>query len=236
MASWDTQHRLRLRAERALALLQQLWGDEPPPGPNSSLTALLDAIAGDDDNARQDHLVSHGDGLSYELLADLLQRDRPSQGGGPGPTAGPSAASSPTLPPDLVERLSSLGLFDPPASTSPRTGQHATGVWELDPTTGVVAYDDVSARLIGAGATAGWAPVESHLRTLIHPEDCEHVAQGMLQCLDSGAPYLVRFRTLSPEGKTVWLVSQGRVLHHPADSSPRLTGFITRDAHRTAPR
>lgn len=256
MGSWDEEHRLRLRAERALVLLRQLWGDQPPPGPHAELLALVDAIAGDDERGQREHLVCQPDGLTYETLAHLLQLARSPQPSAAALDRAEAALTGPdpdaALPPALLTRLHALGLLDdpvphrpggapgtapastprvPPGTPGPRPDSASTviGVWELDPATGVVAFDDIAAQLIGAGTTADSAPVDDHLKNLIHPDDSPAVAAGLQQCLTSGAPFLKRFRAHSPDGEVTWLISQARVIHHPADASPRLTGFVTLD-------
>ncbi|NIZ90353.1 PAS domain-containing protein [Kineococcus rubinsiae] len=104
-----------------------------------------------------------------------------------------------------------------------------TGVWELDPATGIVIFDDVAAQLIGAGTTAGSDLLDSHLQDLIHPDDRHSVASGMQECLRSGVLFLCRFRVYSPGETVKWRISQGRVVHNPSDGSARLAGFITPD-------
>lgn len=54
-------------------MLQQMWGDELPPGPASALTALIDAVGIDDFHGVEDRVVSQGDGVSYQVLAVLWQ-------------------------------------------------------------------------------------------------------------------------------------------------------------------
>ncbi|MEZ0491025.1 PAS domain-containing protein [Kineococcus sp. TBRC 1896] len=65
-----------LRARRVLAVLRDLWGDEPPPGPDPELAWLVDALAVDDAHGREDGLVVHGDGVALSSLADWLGAPR----------------------------------------------------------------------------------------------------------------------------------------------------------------
>ncbi|GAB3469236.1 PAS domain-containing protein [Kineococcus endophyticus] len=83
----------RRRAERVMHLLQQLWGDDLPPGPEPELTVLIDAVAGDDHMGAQDGYVVQSDRLSYDALAVLLRRST-----APALTAG-------TLPRELLTRV-----------------------------------------------------------------------------------------------------------------------------------
>jgi len=118
--SLDVEHQRRLRAERVLTLLRELWGDEPPPGLNSQLSLLIDAVATDDEHAREQRLVSHGDGLSYTLLAALWRQGvtpsrQRSKTIGAVPAAGeesPPPAPLAFLPPALLARLQDLALLD----------------------------------------------------------------------------------------------------------------------------
>jgi hypothetical protein len=112
--SLEIEHRRRLRAERVQVLLQELWGDELPPGPAAALILLIDAVGIDDFHSVQDQLISQGDGLSYQVLAALWQRYR----------AWPHTAAPPVepevglqLPEGLMERLQSLQLIPTPIST-----------------------------------------------------------------------------------------------------------------------
>lgn len=112
------------------------------------------------------------------------------------------------------------------------------GVWEIDPQSGAVAFDAVTARLVGAGVSAGHSTVEQHLEDLVHPDDRDRVEQAMRQALGTGTSYRVRFRVTSPAGAVTWLISHGRVLTKPSDRAPRLTGYITVDReaeHQTVP-
>lgn len=281
MESWDEQHRLWARAERALLLLRQFWGDQPPPGPHGDLVTLLDAFAGDDAHARLDQVVCQDDGLSYRAVAHLLHR----AGGSAAPPGASRRRPAPgpprtdgdageVVPRPLLSRLRAAGLLDdprPPRPATPAPGRRPsvaaappaerplasaaepgpsrderavrepgldlrrTGIWELDPASGIVAYDDVGAQLIGAGRTAGSARVDSHLSDLIHPDDSRAVATRLQQCLDSGSPFLMHFRARTAGGRAVPLLSGARVLHNPTDASPRLTGFITLDRDPSRP-
>lgn len=393
MSDWlDVEHQRRLRAERVLQELQDLWGDQLPPGRHPELIVLIDAIAIDDEHARDTRLVSQGDGLTLDMLADLVRRaeghdrdHRPGSGdaaavegaGGAGrdrlhlssapqeeelstppatsPVATPPAGAAVTrgtesMPAELLHQVHDLirrqnpqldpqqdsrldvgggstGLspngrsstgpdlerptdraqdesgrrdrgddgrrrvidLDRPtgdqpswapgagrawwrqpvseasagsasessgqsgghplaAAEDPRVGPtpqvalgdeaERVGVWEIDPQSGAVAFDAVTARLVGAGVSAGHSTVEQHLEDLVHPDDRDRVEQAMRQALGTGTSYRVRFRVTSSAGAVTWLISHGRVLTKPSDRVPRLTGYITIDReaeHQTVP-
>jgi len=263
--SLEVEHRRRLRAERVIEVLQQLWGDELPPGPNSTLTAVTDAVGVDDELGAADHLVGQADGLTYELLAALWRHHAAT-------TRGTSTFLARQLPWPLTDRLRSLDLLPhdeavtgdqetvPPSR--PTTAQAAAlagdgrgatdgpprrvvsphgvaeavvdesahvGMWEIDPQSGQVAYDEVTARLIGAGTSHGYSSVQEQLHELVHPADRERVEEALHTALTTGTAYLVRFRVVSPAGVVTHLVSHGRVLRKPSDRSGRLTGYLTVD-------
>lgn len=67
----DREDRSR-RAERVLAVLRDLWGDEPPPGPDPELAWIVDALAIDDAHGREAGLVVHSDAIALSSLSDWL--------------------------------------------------------------------------------------------------------------------------------------------------------------------
>ncbi|WP_432561019.1 PAS domain-containing protein [Kineococcus sp. SYSU DK003] len=60
------------RAARVLAVLKNLWGDEPPPGADPDLAWLVDALAVDDAQGREDGYLVRGDDISLTSLANWL--------------------------------------------------------------------------------------------------------------------------------------------------------------------
>ena len=255
----DLEHQRRLRAERVLDTLRLLWGEDPPPGPDPHLTALIDAVAADDAHGAEDRLVCQGDGVDVRTVAALWRHYLRTTGTGGRTDPSPAHATGPTpvvaLPPALLERLQRSGLLDEtgPVVTSPRpvlaTGgppdiDEGVGVWHLDAATGTVVYDALGAQLIGAG-TAGHDRVQNHLETLVHPEDRDAIARDLEHSLRTGQDYRRRFRVVSAEGVVTWLFSHGRVVHAPAavpgapTGSPQLVGLIRPDrdgAHGAEPR
>jgi len=100
------------------------------------------------------------------------------------------------------------------------------GMWEVAPDTRTIAYDGVTARLMGLGDEPGHSSVARHLDLLVHGDDRERVEQAMDHALETGATYLVRFRVDSPLGVPTWLISHGRMLSKPSDPTARLTGYV----------
>jgi hypothetical protein len=253
--SLEVEHQRRLRAERVQALLQQIWGDELPPGPTSALTALIDAVGIDDIHGVQDQVVSQGDGLSYHVLAALWQHYRTQP---PADLSSPQLGAGLHLPQVLAERLQALQLLPTPvpaharpASSAPATPEPGeinpqevdlgesdlgeidprtvptpvvaevgesthVGVWEIDPHNDTVAFDAVTAQLIGAGEVAGHSTVSAHLAELVHPEDRAPVAEALQEAVNHETAYRVRFRVRSAAGVITHLISHGRVLRAQA--------------------
>lgn len=60
------------RAARVLAVLKDLWGDEPPPGEDADLAWLVDALAIDDAHGREDGYVVRSDTITLTSLAQWL--------------------------------------------------------------------------------------------------------------------------------------------------------------------
>lgn len=81
----DLEHQRRLRAERVLTMLRELWGDELPPGPNAEVAVLIDTIALDDDHGAGDQLITQRDGLTYAMVAELITHYHPDTANPPPP-------------------------------------------------------------------------------------------------------------------------------------------------------
>lgn len=94
------------------------------------------------------------------------------------------------------------------------------GMWELDPHNDTVAFDAVTARLIGAGEVAGHSTVSGHLAELVHPDDRAQVTSALQEAVSNETAYRVRFRVRSATGAITHLISHGRVLRKPSDPSP----------------
>lgn len=66
------------RARHVRDLLLELWGDELPPTPDPELTVLTDALALDD-RGRRHGVLTQRDGLTIEVLHQLLRARDPIQ-------------------------------------------------------------------------------------------------------------------------------------------------------------
>jgi len=213
----DREHHVRRRAEQVRLLLDGLWGDESPPGRDPRLTVLVDALTGDDESGRAEQVVVQGDGLSYRQLAAAV---RAGEGSGAG-----------HLPPGLVGRLRDAGALAPlPVSRGMAAlPDERAGAWDLDPGTGVVSFDAVTARLLGFGHGDGWCDIESVGLQALHPDDQFHVASAIEETLSTRRPYQVRFRARLPHGDYAWRASRARVLTGARTGALRLVGFVAAD-------
>lgn len=149
----DLEHQRRTRAERVVAMLQALWGDDLPAGPHPELTVLIDAIAIDDEHATSQRLVNHGDGLTYDLLAALCtQLLRITAAGDSFP-----ASLIAQLPPALLTTLQQLNLLPRRSDQQEPFDTFPTASRQLPVPVRPPAFDDVSAfdTLHGVNGSSG---------------------------------------------------------------------------------
>lgn len=140
--------------------------------------------------------------------------------------AAPAAPAAPVTA-RIARAVETGSVGQPDALKIVRPAQ--VGMWEIDPQSGDVAYDGVTAQLLGIGTQAGNSTVIQHLNELIHPGDRDRVDEAIKYALRTHTTYRVRFRVITALGLPTWLISQGRVLTKPSDPSPRLTGYLTLD-------
>ena len=201
-----------------MKLLQDMWGEEMPATPDPAFTILLDAVALDDEAGRGRWLVVQGDGLSYELLAQVTNLL--------------PATTRRQLPQPLRQHLE---LYLPPASSSPSEPSAlpqlsqppllnpAVGTWELDSRTGHIAWDVRCADLLDVRDSG--APLARQLSEVIHSDDREHVEHALATALATGGDYDAHFRTRLSDGTWAWRHGSGRVVQ-PPDSGARILGLM----------
>jgi len=215
----DREHQLRRRAELVRELIDGLWGDEAPPGPDPQLALLLDTLVGDDESGRAEQVVVRGDGLTYHQLIVALAG------------AGELSSRLAGLPPALVERLAATPSF-PPVDVSRGMAAlpaRCAGAWELDSETGVLSYDSITARLLGVGHTDGWCDLHPAGMAAIHPDDQPLVESAITEALTTRRPYQARFRALLPHGDYAWRASHARPVAGARTDAGRLIGFVAAD-------
>ncbi|WP_328291830.1 PAS domain-containing protein [Kineococcus sp. NBC_00420] len=210
----DREHRLHLRAEKVADLIEALWGDSPPLGPDPKLSTFIDALGGDDEHGRQDHTVVHGDGLTYrQLVAALLD-------------SGSRAQALAHLPAPLLERLLAAGaLTVAPVSIGMAALPAAhTGAWDFDAVTGLVSFDAEAARLMGLTHHGGQGTLDMARADHVHPDDRALVAAALDEALRTGRRYETRFRCAMPDGTYAWRASRARALN-PVESAATTSGY-----------
>ncbi|WP_157873699.1 PAS domain-containing protein [Kineococcus radiotolerans] len=221
-----------------------------PPTTDPTLSIFTDAVLIDDERGRDQGLLVQSDGLTHEVLLQLL-RD-----------AGPSSWQ--LLPPALTAWLTTrsadislrkLELTEPapddhvpsnhvPAdvtSTPPGNAlppsalpsaladgallHPGAGAWELDHRSRRLSWDEQCAALLDVHPTDG-ATLEDQLAHHVHPEDRERIADALSRAFDTRQRYEARYRTRMSDGSYAWRLSSGRVIDSSAGSGPRIVGII----------
>src|SRR5579859_5720420 len=102
------------------------------------------------------------------------------------------------------------------------------GMWEWDPETDALFWDDRHCSLFGLDPKRAPATAAKYLE-LVHPEDREWVLHAVREALRSDESYGAEYRVLWPDGKEHWLASAGRVLQRHSNSKARRMRGITYD-------
>ena len=102
------------------------------------------------------------------------------------------------------------------------------GMWEWDPETDALFWDDRHCSLFGLDPKRAPATAAKYLE-LVHPEDREWVLHAVREALRSDESYGAEYRVRWPDGKEHWLASAGRVLQRDANSKARRMRGITYD-------
>jgi hypothetical protein len=213
------EHHLRRRAERVRTVLEGLWGEDLPGGPEPGLTVLVDAVALDDRHGTEEGIVVQGDGLGHEVLARLLADVR-------------DPSTRQLVPPALRDRLAALAppaerLIDLRASGEAALPSESSGAWEYDAAADTVSWDARSGDLCGLGRRPGVASLPEWSHRSVHEEDRSAVVAALRASAATGAPYDVRFRVPAPHRGAV--VARGRVVDAPGGGA-RVLGFAAEDA------
>lgn len=98
------------------------------------------------------------------------------------------------------------------------------GVWELNPITNQVLWDDRCRQLFGIDKNQiSYSDTLHH----VHPEDVERVNQAVTLALDpqSDGNYQATYRTIGEDGRTRWIQSTGRRYMDPTGQPVRFSGF-----------
>jgi len=102
------------------------------------------------------------------------------------------------------------------------------GMWEWDPETDALFWDDRHCSLFGLDPRQAPATAAKYLE-LVYPEDREWVLHAVREALRNDESYGAEYRIRWPDGKEHWLASAGRVLQRDAKSKARRMRGITYD-------
>ncbi|MBV8817978.1 MAG: PAS domain S-box protein, partial [Acidobacteriaceae bacterium] len=84
------------------------------------------------------------------------------------------------------------------------------GLWEWDARKNHLLWSDQTYRLFGLDPGSFAATAEAFTE-LVDPRDRERVTQALEAALNGKSDYQVEYRTLRPDGKTIWIHSSGKV-------------------------
>jgi PAS domain S-box-containing protein len=113
---------------------------------------------------------------------------------------------------DLSERMrweDALRASDERLRMATQAGK--MGIWDWDIPANHVTWTD-SLYLIHGLTKEQFSPTVEGFASLVHPQDAELVTEALGRSLKTGAPYELTFRSLRPDGETVWLYTSAVVL------------------------
>ena len=102
------------------------------------------------------------------------------------------------------------------------------GMWEWDPETDAVFWDDRHCTLFGLHPKHSPATAAKFME-MVYPEDREWVLHAIREALRSDEAYGAEYRIRWPDGRERWLASAGRVLHRNGSSKALRMRGITYD-------
>ncbi len=117
---------------------------------------------------------------------------------------------------------------DPPLRDAARPkrltlGSDAVGVFEWEPATGALHWDDRLLALFDVDRATFDGTIDFFLARL-HPEDLPRVTEAMRGAVDTCGDYAVECRVLLRDGGVRWLGARGRVLAGPDGRAERMHG------------
>ncbi|MBB2903202.1 PAS domain-containing protein [Kineococcus radiotolerans] len=78
MGTPETEQRRQARARGVRDAVYEMWGDDMPPTTDPTLSIFTDAVLIDDERGRDQGLLVQSDGLTHEVLLQLLREAGPS--------------------------------------------------------------------------------------------------------------------------------------------------------------
>ena len=102
-------------------------------------------------------------------------------------------------------------------------------LWDLDLTTGEIYLSDAWSEMLGGPAAPTRTTLDA-LTALVPDDDRPAIAAARGVALRGAAPgYVIEHRVRRPDGRTLWILSQGRVVERAADGSVRRAVGTNRD-------
>ncbi|MEZ0493995.1 PAS domain-containing protein [Kineococcus sp. TBRC 1896] len=215
--SLSREHHVRRRAEQVRADVADLWGDEPPPGPDPAMTSLVDSLSLDDDHGRRLGLLVQGDAVPFHVLVRLLL------------TSPVGQAVLSDLPAPVRVRVDlAASTLDPvgfrawiEARGLPQT---PSGAFAMHASPEVVDLDERVSGLLGFPSRQHRLPWTETLRC-VHPDDQERVSKTTRDAFTKASSLSLRFRVVHPDGTVRWLSTVGHALTGEDGGTEQVVGF-----------
>ena len=97
------------------------------------------------------------------------------------------------------------------------------GVWDWNPITGELIWDDAVAELHGVDPKTFDGQMTTFLGS-VHPDDRPALEANIGQALAQGGSYAAEFRVMRPDGTTAWVQGRGHVFTDDAGRAVRMLG------------
>jgi len=82
------------------------------------------------------------------------------------------------------------------------------GVWQFDPQTRAVVWDERLREIIGKERSRS-QPVAEDFFALMHPDDLDRVQAALVRTVEDGDVFSEEFRLTRPDGREIWLIGRG---------------------------
>ena len=82
------------------------------------------------------------------------------------------------------------------------------GVWQYDPVTGAVVWDERLREMIGKQRSRSH-PKADDFFAMMHPDDLDRVRNALTRTIEEGLAFKEEFRLTRPDGREIWLIGRG---------------------------